>query len=112
MGQLAVQIAKEHGAHVLATARAVKHPFLRELGADELVDYTRSDFAGLRDVDVVLDTISNDYGPRSLATLKPGGIRRRRRRRRRRPHGGAGAGGGGRAALRRVLPRTLSGGPR
>ncbi|MFI0723672.1 NADP-dependent oxidoreductase [Streptomyces sp. NPDC021224] len=74
VGHLAVQIAKAHGAHVIATARTAKHPYLRDLGVDELVDYTRTDFASLRNVDVVLDTVSNDYGPRSLATLAPGGI--------------------------------------
>ncbi|MDL4819653.1 NADP-dependent oxidoreductase [Actinomadura opuntiae] len=75
VGHLAVQIAKARGAHVIGTARAAKHAFLRGLGADELVDYTRDDFAeAVRDVDVVLDPIAGDYGPRSLRTLKDGGI--------------------------------------
>jgi NADPH:quinone reductase-like Zn-dependent oxidoreductase len=75
IGHLAVQIAKARGAHVIGTARAAKHAFLRGLGADELVDYTAEDFAEtVRDVDVVLDPIAGDYGPRSLRTLKPGGL--------------------------------------
>ncbi|MFI9720669.1 NADP-dependent oxidoreductase [Streptomyces sp. NPDC052396] len=75
VGHLAVQIAKSRGAYVIGTARAEKHSFLRELGADELLDYTATDFAAvLRDIDVVLDPISGDYGPRSLRTLAPGGI--------------------------------------
>ncbi len=74
VGHLAVQIAKSRGAYVIGTARAGKHEFLRTLGADELIDYTVTDFADTRNVDVVLDTVSNDYGPRSLATLKPGGV--------------------------------------
>ncbi|MFD3516038.1 NADP-dependent oxidoreductase [Streptomyces sp. NPDC058657] len=74
VGHLGVQIAKARGAYVIGTASAAKHDYLRGLGADELVDYTVEDFSALRDIDVVLDTISNDYGPRSLATLKPGGI--------------------------------------
>ncbi|MFK0258642.1 NADP-dependent oxidoreductase [Streptomyces sp. NPDC090445] len=74
VGHLAVQISKARGAHVIGTARANKHAFLRELGADELIDYTTADFTDLRDVDVVIDTISGEYGPRSLRTLKPGGI--------------------------------------
>lgn len=74
VGHHGVQIAKARGAHVIGTARANKHEFLRGLGADELIDYTTTDFAELRNVDVVLDTISNDYGPRSLGTLNPGGI--------------------------------------
>ena len=40
VGHLAVQIAKAHGAHVIGTARAPKHDYLRELGVDEPVDYT------------------------------------------------------------------------
>jgi NADPH:quinone reductase-like Zn-dependent oxidoreductase len=75
VGHLAVQIAKSLGAYVIGTARAEKHAYLRELGADELVDYTRVDFAtALRDVDVVIDPIAEDYGPRSLDVLAPTGI--------------------------------------
>ncbi|MEV4108663.1 NADP-dependent oxidoreductase [Nonomuraea sp. NPDC049695] len=75
IGHLAVQIAKARGAYVIGTARADKHAFLHRLGADELIDYTRADFATVaRDIDVVLDPIAEDYGPRSLDTLAPGGI--------------------------------------
>ncbi|MER5890697.1 NADP-dependent oxidoreductase [Streptomyces sp. NPDC001941] len=74
VGHLAVQIAKARGAYVIGTARAAKHDFLRALGADELIDYTTTDFAdAVRDVDVVLDTIGGDYGPRSLRVLREGG---------------------------------------
>lgn len=75
VGHLGVQIAKARGAHVIGTARQSKHEFLQGMGADELIDYTSSDFAAVvRDVDVVLDTIAGDYGPRSLDTLSAGGI--------------------------------------
>ncbi|MDI2130835.1 NADP-dependent oxidoreductase [Yinghuangia seranimata] len=75
VGHLAVQIAKARGAYVIGTASAAKHAFLRALGADELVDYRTVDFAeAVSDVDAVLDTIGGDYGPRSLRTLRPGGI--------------------------------------
>ncbi|MFJ8389947.1 NADP-dependent oxidoreductase [Streptomyces sp. NPDC094438] len=75
IGHLAVQIAKARGAYVIGTARESKHAFLRDLGADELIDYTTTDFAAaVRDIDVVLDPISGDYGPRSLETLAPDGI--------------------------------------
>ncbi|MFE2948340.1 zinc-binding dehydrogenase, partial [Embleya sp. NPDC059267] len=57
------------------TARAAKHELLRGLGADETIDYTSVDFAeAVKDVDVVLDTIGGEYGPRSLRTLRPGGL--------------------------------------
>ncbi|MER5783803.1 NADP-dependent oxidoreductase [Streptomyces mobaraensis] len=74
VGHLAVQIAKAHGAHVIGTARADKHDFLKGLGADEVVDYTRVDFTeAVRDVDIVLDGVGGDYGTRSLEVLRPGG---------------------------------------
>ncbi|MGW1768200.1 NADP-dependent oxidoreductase [Streptomyces sp. NPDC002073] len=75
VGHLAVQIAKARGAYVIGTASAAKHGFLRGLGADELVDYTTADFAEtVRDVDVVLDAVGGAYGPRSLRTLRAGGV--------------------------------------
>ncbi|MFB9835507.1 NADP-dependent oxidoreductase [Actinoallomurus acaciae] len=75
VGHLAVQIAKARGAYVIGTARTPKHELIRALGADEVIDYTRADFASaVRDVDVVLDTIGGDYGPRSLRTLRDGGV--------------------------------------
>lgn len=53
-GHVAVQVAKAHGAYVLGTAREAKHAFLRGLGADELIDYTRVDFAdAVHDIDIV-----------------------------------------------------------
>ena len=75
IGHLAVQIAKQHGAYVIGTARKNNHGFLTDLGADELIDYTTTDFAAAaHDVDIVLDPISGDYGPRSLDTLVPDGV--------------------------------------
>lgn len=75
VGHLAIQVAKAHGAYVIGTASAEKHQTLRALGADELIDYRRSDFAeALRDVDVVLDTIGGDYVDRSLRVLRPDGL--------------------------------------
>jgi NADPH:quinone reductase-like Zn-dependent oxidoreductase len=75
VGHLAVQIAKARGAYVIGTASADKHDFLRSLGADQLVDYTREDFAEVaQDVDVVIDTIGRDYGPRSLRVMRRGGV--------------------------------------
>ncbi|WP_433248902.1 NADP-dependent oxidoreductase [Streptosporangium sp. CA-135522] len=75
VGHLAVQIAKARGAYVIGTARTAKHDFVRGLGADEVIDYTLVDFASaVGDVDIVIDTIGGDYGPRSLRTLRPGGI--------------------------------------
>ncbi|MET9497190.1 NADP-dependent oxidoreductase [Streptomyces sp. NPDC006552] len=75
VGHLAVQIAKERGAHVIGTASAAKHDFVRGLGADEVIDYRTTDFVEqARDVDVVLDSLGGDSCLRSLEVLKPGGI--------------------------------------
>lgn len=78
VGHFAVQFAKHLGAHVIGTARAAKHDWLRKLGADELVDYTAVRFEdAVRDVDVVIDLVGDahdDTSTRSLDTLRPGGL--------------------------------------
>jgi NADPH:quinone reductase-like Zn-dependent oxidoreductase len=76
VGHLAVQIAKARGAHVIGTARADRHEFLRELGVDEPVDYTTTPFEDVvSDVDIVLDGVgTEDYGMRSLEVLRDDGL--------------------------------------
>ncbi|MEV5832966.1 NADP-dependent oxidoreductase [Nocardia sp. NPDC052112] len=74
VGHFAVQIAKERGAYVIGTARAANHEFLRGIGADEVIDYTTSDFADVvRAVDIVFDLVGGDYGSRSLPVLAADG---------------------------------------
>lgn len=75
VGHVAVQIAKDRGAHVIGTASASKHDFVRGLGADDVIDYQAVDFVeAVEPVDVVLDTIGGDYSTRSLRVLRPGGV--------------------------------------
>jgi NADPH:quinone reductase-like Zn-dependent oxidoreductase len=75
VGSLAVQLAKGKGAHVIGTAAAHNHDFLRKLGADQVVDYDTERFEdAVQPVDVVLDTIGGDTQERSWQVLKPGGI--------------------------------------
>ncbi len=76
VGHLAVQIAKARGAHVIGTAREEKHDFLLGLGVDEPIDYTARPFEEVvSDVDVVLDLVAGEeYGLRSLRTLRTGGL--------------------------------------
>ncbi|MGW2719222.1 NADP-dependent oxidoreductase [Streptomyces sp. NPDC001492] len=75
VGHVAVQIAKALGAHVIGTASAGKHDFLRGIGVDEAIDYRETDFTeAVKDVDVVLDTIGGDTSTNSLRVLRPGGI--------------------------------------
>ncbi|QFZ24250.1 NADP-dependent oxidoreductase [Saccharothrix syringae] len=78
VGHLAVQLAKHLGCHVTATARAGNHAWLRDLGADECVDYTEGPFEErIGGIDVVLDLVGDDHaetGSRSMAVLEPGGL--------------------------------------
>lgn len=74
VGHLAVQIAKARGAHVIGTASAAKHDFVRGLGADELIDYRTDDFTEIEPVDVVFDLVGGEYGERSAKVVKPGGV--------------------------------------
>src|SRR5512134_488186 len=61
VGHLAVQIAKARGAYVIGTARAEKHGFLAELGADEAVDYTSGPVADhVQEVDTVFDVVADE----------------------------------------------------
>ncbi|MFE9844596.1 NADP-dependent oxidoreductase [Streptomyces goshikiensis] len=74
VGHFAVQIAKARGAYVIGTASAGKHELLRELGADEVIDYREQDFTeAVSDVDVVLDALGGETAERSLKVLRPGG---------------------------------------
>ncbi|WP_329324397.1 NADP-dependent oxidoreductase [Streptomyces albidoflavus] len=74
VGHVAVQIAKAHGAYVIGTASAPKHDLLRELGADEVVDYRTTDVADAVDgVDMVLDPLGGETRGRSVGLLRPGG---------------------------------------
>ena len=75
VGNCAVQLAKWKGAHVIGTASARNHDFLRKLGVDQVVDYNAVRFEDVVEpVDVVLDTIGGDTQQRSWGVLKPGGI--------------------------------------
>jgi NADPH:quinone reductase-like Zn-dependent oxidoreductase len=74
VASFAVQLAKYLGAHVITTARAANHAYLREIGADEVIDYTASDFTQIgQRCDAVFDTVGGDVGQKSFTVLKPGG---------------------------------------
>ena len=77
VGHIAVQLAKWRGAKVIGTA-SVNMDYLRELGVDQAIDYTKTQFekanGNLGNVDVVLDLIGGETQERSWNMLKPGGI--------------------------------------
>ena len=75
VGSFAVQIARLRGARVLGTASPTNAAFLRDLGADEVIDYHTTPFEEVaRDVDLVLDSVGGDTQNRSWQVLKPGGL--------------------------------------
>jgi NADPH:quinone reductase-like Zn-dependent oxidoreductase len=70
----AIQLAKHLGARVITTASAANHGYLRELGADEIIDYNAEDFTkAVANCDAVFDTVGGDVAQRSFAVLRPGG---------------------------------------
>ncbi|MEV5748960.1 NADP-dependent oxidoreductase [Actinoallomurus sp. NPDC052308] len=74
VGHFALQLAKWKGARVIAVASGAHESFLRELGADEFIDYTRGRPEELvHDVDLVLDAVGGRDSGRFLRTLKRGG---------------------------------------
>jgi NADPH:quinone reductase-like Zn-dependent oxidoreductase len=69
-----VQLAKHLGATVIATASASNHPYVRSLGADQVIDYNAQDFTEIGPVcDVVFDTVGGGVRAGSYAVLRPGG---------------------------------------
>lgn len=78
VGHFAVQFARHRGAHVIGTARAPRHPWLKELGAAEAIDYTTTRFEdAVKDVDVVIDLVGDAQdrtSTRALEVLRPGGL--------------------------------------
>jgi len=74
VGVFAVQLARWKGAHVITTSSGGNLDFLRELGADETIDYTKTRFEDeLHDVDLVLDAVGGDTVERSWKVLQHGG---------------------------------------
>ena len=75
VGSFVIQIAKARGAKVIATASTANQEFLKQLGADVAIDYTKQKFEDVaNDVDVVLDSIGRDTLARSYGVVKKGGI--------------------------------------
>jgi len=74
VGTFAIQLAKHVGAIVATTTSAANLDWVKALGADIVIDYTKDDFATiLRDYDVVLNSLGGDVLEKSLQVLGPGG---------------------------------------
>lgn len=75
IGTIAIQIAKHLGATVTATATGEGMTYVKDLGADEVVDYTNQAFDEAEGVyDAVFDTVGGETYQRSFKTLKQGGV--------------------------------------
>ncbi|WP_260596542.1 NADP-dependent oxidoreductase [Sphingomonas endolithica] len=74
VGSFAIQLARNAGARVIATASGDGIATARRLGADQVIDYKAHAFDELvSDVDVVLDTIGGETQQRSFGVLRRGG---------------------------------------
>ena len=74
VASFAIQLAKHIGARVITTASPGNHDYLRKLGADQIIDYTREDFTKVvSGCDAVFDTVGGDVANLSFAVLQPGG---------------------------------------
>lgn len=74
-GSIAIQLAKHLGAHVATTASGSNVEWLRQLGADEVVDYRSQDFETvLSGIDLVIDGVGGENLEKSLRVLRRGGL--------------------------------------
>src|SRR5579871_2366396 len=74
VGHFAIQFAKARGARVYTTVSADSRGFVRELGADEAIDYKTQRFEDVaRDIDLVYDLVAGETQQRSWSVLKRGG---------------------------------------
>lgn len=74
VGTFAVQLAKALGADVTGVCGTTKTDLVRSIGADDVIDYTREDFAdGARRYDLILDTAGRRPLPRLRRALTPRG---------------------------------------
>jgi NADPH:quinone reductase-like Zn-dependent oxidoreductase len=75
IGSIAVQIAKSIGAYVAVTVSEKDKEFVKELGADEVIDHDAQKFEEiLKDYDAVYDTIGGEVLDKSFLVLKKGGV--------------------------------------
>ena len=75
LGSTVIQLARHLGAYVATTASGKDAERLRDLGADEVIDYAKTSFAErLAGYDVVLDSLGGENLERSLTVLRPGGL--------------------------------------
>ena len=74
VASFAIQIAKHIGARVITTTSTANVDYVRGLGADQVIDYTKEDFSKIvSNVDAVFETVGGDVAQKSFAVVKSGG---------------------------------------
>jgi NADPH:quinone reductase-like Zn-dependent oxidoreductase len=74
VGLFAIQFAHGKGAYVITTTSAANVEYVRELGADEVIDYTKTKVEdAVSKVDLILDTVGGAASANVLPLLNPGG---------------------------------------
>jgi len=74
VGSLAIQYAKSIGAYVYTTTSTDNVEWVKALGADRVIDYKKEDYKTIvKDVDIVLDTLGNQYTRDAFKVIKNGG---------------------------------------
>ena len=75
VGSFAIQYAKAKGAYVYTTTSTGNVEWVKELGADRVIDYKTEDYKNIaKDVDIVFDTLGKNYSLESFEVVKTGGI--------------------------------------
>jgi NADPH:quinone reductase-like Zn-dependent oxidoreductase len=74
IGHMAIQLAKSIGAYVATTVSSVDFDFVKNLGADQVIDYKKEDFSKIiKEFDAVFDTVGGDVTSKSMLVVKSGG---------------------------------------
>ncbi len=74
VGSFAIQYAKAKGAYVYTTTSTNNVKWVKELGADRVIDYKTEDYKAIvKDADIVFDTLGNIYTLEAFEIIKQGG---------------------------------------
>lgn len=74
VASFAIQFAKHLGARVITTTSTANVDYVKSLGADQVIDYSKQDFTKvLSGIDAVFETVGDDVAQKSFEVLKPGG---------------------------------------
>jgi NADPH:quinone reductase-like Zn-dependent oxidoreductase len=74
VGSFAIQYAKAKGAYVYTTTSTSNLEWVKELGADRVIDYKTEDYKSIaKDIDIVFDTLGQNYSLESFEVIKKGG---------------------------------------